>query len=193
MRTKPSPSPWAGVSAAVFAAWMVFVPQLSAQQKGFWFTAGLGTGSHQVACEICRGNRNGGWSARLAVARPVKAGLDLGLEVQGWRDHSDDIGYRSLALLPTLYWRPSRLRNYYLLGGLGYNTYRAANDDESISSTGVGIVLGAGLDVPLTGRYRLTPFATYTASFLANLKHDRTDITNAQLTLLQLGFGLTRR
>jgi hypothetical protein len=34
---------------------------------------------------------------------------------------------------------------------------------------------------------------TYTGSFLANLKHERTDIADAQLSLIQVGIGFTRR
>jgi hypothetical protein len=45
----------------------------------------------------------------------------------------------------------------------------------------------------LAGRYAFTPFAGYTGTFLANLKRDRTIITGAQVSLFQVGVGITRR
>jgi hypothetical protein len=45
----------------------------------------------------------------------------------------------------------------------------------------------------VTSRYGITTFVTYTGSFLANLKHERTDIADAQLSLFQVGIGFTRR
>jgi hypothetical protein len=165
----------------------------AAQSRRIWLSAGIGTGSQQVACQICRGDRNGGWSARVAGGKRIRPHLDLGAEIHGWTDHTDGIGYRSIAFVPAIYWRPNRNRPLFLMGGVGYSTYRAANDDESITTSGLAFAAGGGMDAPLTGRWRFTPFITYTASVLANLKHDRTDVTSAQVSLLQLGLGLTRR
>ena len=184
--------------ALVLLAFLIATPAVaqrggSTPGRGFWLSAGLGTGSQQVACEICRADRNGGWAARFAFGHRIRPGLDLGGEIHGWVDRTDDIQFRSLAILPAVYWRPGRRAKYHLIGGIGYTTYRAGNDDETISSSGLGFTAGAGLDLSVAGRLFLTPFATFTASFLANLKHERTDITRAQLSLLQLGIGFTRR
>jgi hypothetical protein len=149
---------------------------------------------HQVACDICRAENNGGWAARGALGTTLGTRLRLGAEIHGWTDLTDDIRFRFISVTPAVYWHPSPNRvPYFLMAGLGYASYKASDDNEVISSSGLGVTLGLGLELPLVGRYRLTPFGSYTGSFLANLKHDRTDITSARLSLFQLGLGLTRR
>jgi hypothetical protein len=79
------------------------------------------------------------------------------------------------------------------MAGVGYAGYHASAGDETISTSSLGVTLGVGYEVPLAGRYALTPFASYTGTLLANLKSDRTIITGAQVSLLQVGVGITRR
>ena len=149
---------------------------------------------HQVACQICRAENNGGWAARIAMGRSLRPRIGLGGEIHIWTDRTDDIRFRFYSVTPALYWYPSPRRvPYFLMGGAGYASYRASDDNEVVKSSGVGVTFGLGYDLMLAGRYRLTPFGTYTASFLANLMLDRTDVASARLRLIQLGVGLTRR
>lgn len=181
-------------STALAVALLLLAPPVAAQRAGVWVSLGLGTGMHEVACDICRAEDNGGWSARAAVGGTLSRRLKLGAEIHGWTDRTDDIRFTFYSVTPALYWYPSRRGiPYFLMGGAGYAAYRASDDTEVISSSGIGATFGAGLELPLAGRFKLTPFATYTGSFLAHLKYDRTDIARAQLSLFQLGLGITRR
>jgi hypothetical protein len=184
------PRSWAALAAFALA----FSSPVTAQDTGFWASLGLGSGLQQLGCDICRSENNGGWAARAALGGTLHRRLRLGAEIHGWTDRTDDIRYTFYSVTPALYWHPAPERvPYFLFAGAGYASYRAADANEVMTSSGVGITFGAGYDLRLAGRYALTPFASYTASFLANLMYDRTRIADSHATLFQFGFGLTRR
>lgn len=180
-----------GIGAAA-AALLVFTAS-PALAQGFWVVLGVGTGLQQVACEICRGDGNGGWAGRVAAGGTLSAHLRLGGEVHGWTDKTDDIRFTFYSITPALYWYPSARLPYFLMTGVGLANYKASDANETISASSVGLTVGAGYELPLFGSYALTPFASYTGTFLANLKYDRTIIADAQLSLFQVGIGVTRR
>jgi hypothetical protein len=180
------------LTGAATAALLVFTAPPAAAQ-GFWAGLGVGSGRQHVTCEICLGDGNGGWAVRAAAGSTLNPHLRLGGELHGWTDKTEDIRFTFYSVTPTLYWYPSPNGAYFLMVGAGYTHYKASAGDESISAASLGITIGTGFDVGLVGRYALTPFATYTGSVLASLKADRTIITGAQLSLFQVGVGLTRR
>jgi hypothetical protein len=176
---------------AATAALLVFAAPPAAAQN-FWASLGVGTGSQQVSCDICRGDGNGGWAVRAAAGSTLSPRLRLGGELHGWTDATDDVRFTFYSVTPALYWYPAT-QPYFLMAGVGYAGYHASAGDETISTSSLGVTLGVGYEVPLAGRYALTPFASYTGTLLANLKSDRTIITGAQVSLLQVGVGITRR
>ena len=177
---------------AATAALLAFTAPPAAAQ-GFWAGVGVGTGSQRVSCEICRGDGNGGWAVRATAGSTLSPHLRLGGELHGWTDKTDEVRFTFYSVTPALYWYPALRRPYFLMAGLGYAGYNASAGDETISTSSLGVTLGAGYEVPLAGRYALTPFASYTGTLLANLKSDRTIITGARVSLLQVGVGITRR
>jgi hypothetical protein len=178
-------------TVALAAAFLLLASPLAAQ--GFWAGVGLGTGMQQVGCDICNGDRNGGWAARVALGGTLSRHLLIGAELHGWTDKTDDIRFNSYSIMPALYWYPSTRTPYYFLGGLGLVGFRASDENESMSSSSMGVTVGLGYEIRLASDYAITSFFTYTGSFLANLKYDRTDIANAQLSLFQVGIGFVRR
>lgn len=182
-------SPLIGATAA--ALWVLAAAPAAAQ--GFWAGVGLGTGMQQVACDICRGDGNGGWTARAAAGATLSPRLRLGGELRGWTDKTDDVRFTFYSVTPALYWYPSSRLPYFLMAGVGLANYKAAGGGESISTSSVGLAVGLGYELPLTGDYAFTPFVSYTGTFLANLKYDRTIIADAQLSLFQAGIGVTWR
>lgn len=174
------------------AVLLVFTQPLAAQNKGLWVSFGLGPGLHRITCQICRANGNGGWAARVAVGGSLSRQFGWGGEFHGWTDRTDNIRFTAWSIMPALYWHPKK-QPYFLMGGAGLASYRAADDNEVISSASVGATFGGGVQLPLVGRFSLTPFATYTSSFLAHLKLNRTVLTDARLSLFQVGIALTRR
>jgi hypothetical protein len=180
------------VIGAATAALLAFTAPPAAAQ-GFWAGVGVGSGRQVVTCQICLGDGNGGWAVRAAAGTTLSPRLRLGGELHGWTDKTEDVRFTFYAVTPALYWYPSPTGTVFLMVGAGYANYKASAGDEVISSSSIGFTLGVGYEVPVAGRYALAPFASYTGSFLANLKSDRTIITGAQLSLFQVGVGITRR
>jgi hypothetical protein len=177
--------------ATLAAGLLLLAPPLAAQ--GFWAGVGLGTGLQQVACDICRGEGNGGWAARVALGGTLSPHLLIGGELHGWTDKTDDVRFTFYSVTPALYWYPSTRIPYYFLGGVGLVGFRAADENENMSSSSMGLTVGLGYEMRVTSGYAISSFVSYTGSFLANLKYDRTDIADAQVSLLQVGIGFTRR
>jgi hypothetical protein len=178
-------------AAALAAAILATARPLAAQ--GFWAGLGIGTGMQQVACDICRGDGNGGWTARAALGGTLSRHLRLGAELHGWTDKTDDIRFSFYSVMPAIYWYPSTRIPYFMLGGAGWVGYRAANQDETMSTSSPGLTVGLGYELQVAPSYAITSFVTYTGSFLANLKYERTDIADARFSLFQMGIGFTRR
>jgi hypothetical protein len=180
------------VLSAATAALLVFIAP-PAEAQGFWASLGAGTGRQRVTCEICRGDGNGGWTARAAAGTRLNARLRLGGELAGWTDRTDGVRFTYASVAPTLYWYPTGRQAYFLTAGLSYVFYRASAEGETIGASGLGFAVGTGYDLPLRGRYALTPFATYSISLPTNLTRDQAIIVDAQLSLFQVGLGVTRR
>jgi hypothetical protein len=180
------------VTGAATAALLVFVAPPAVAQ-GPWFGFGVGTGVQRVTCVICRGDGNGGWAARASAGGRLGARLRFGGELTGWTDKTDDVRFTFIALTPTLYWYPATRAPFFLTAGIGYTRYSASAEDETIGTSAFGLTFGTGYDLPLPGRYALTPFASYTTTLFAELTSDRAIITDAQVSLFQLGVGVTRR
>ena len=177
---------------ALVAALLVFSSPLEAQNRGVWVSVGLGPGLQRITCEICRANGNGGWAGRVAAGGSVGRQFGWGGEFHGWTDRTDNVRFIAYSIMPALYWHPKK-KPYFVMGGAGLASYRASDGNEVISSASVGMTFGGGIQLPLVARFSLTPYATYTGSFLAHLKLDRTVLTDARLSLFQVGIGLTRR
>lgn len=168
-------------------------PARAQEPSGFWASAGVGTGMHQLSCDVCRGDRNGGWAARLALGGTLSAHLRLGGEVQGWTDGSDGIRSTFVAVAPTLYWysSPARTR-YFVMAGVGMTRFRASDSTDALSASSVGVMVGLGYEVRIGRAYALTPFAGFSNSFFANLRDDQTLLADVRLTLFHVGLSVTR-
>ena len=166
---------------------------LAAQDAGAWWVGvAAGSGFHSVSCDICRSGLESGVTVRAAGGRRFSDRLLGGMQVQLWTDGADEVRTTFLAVGPTVHWYPGSLgRPQFLVGGLSYARYRAtATDEEPVTASSLGLTAGAGWDVPLGGRFIMTPIVTMTVTMLGELERDGTDIASAGFTLLQLGVGL---
>ena len=181
------------VVCTALALCLAAAPARAQEPSGFWASAGLGTGMHQLSCDVCLGEYNGGWAARVALGGTLSDHLRLGGEVQGWTDGSEGIRSTFLAVAPTLYWYPSPARTrYFVMGGVGLARFRASDSTDALSASSLGVMLGVGYEVRIGRAYALTPFAGFSNSFFANLRDDQTLLADVRLTLLHLGLSVTR-
>lgn len=189
---------WRMLSACLLVAVTVGQPAAaqSATVRGPWLGGGLGTGSAQVNCELCIGDRNGGLSGYLTGGITVSPGVRAGAELAGWFDTTDEVSQRLVLYGAAVYWNPEPARAWFLKGGLGLLTYHAGTPDEDdvpLGASAAALQLGTGYDFRAGARLRVSPFANLIVSTSGNLTSGNTVVTDASFSLLQLGAGLTWR
>lgn len=94
-----------------------------------------------------------------------------------------------------MYWYPNRRRPLFWKGGAGLVSHRVEDGNDVLSSTALGLVLGAGYDAPLGRRLSLTPYVNlFVASPGGEVKFNGARaLDDVSVTFVQLGLGFTRR
>jgi outer membrane protein with beta-barrel domain len=163
---------------------------------GAWLGGGIGTASAHVNCELCANDRNGGLSGYLTGGLALGPGLRAGAELAGWFDTTDDVSQRLALYGASVWWNPMPTQSWYLKGGLGLLSYRAATDnqdDDPLTGSAAALQVGGGYDIRTGSKLWLTPFANLIVSSSGNLTSGNTVVTDASYSMLQLGAGLTWR
>ena len=120
----------------------------------------------------------------------INSRLLLGVESNAWFTHGSRVGVvistTPVNELPILlinvsaaaYFYPSATGGFYLKGGLGVARFDPKYDQ---SEYGRGAVLGVGFNIPIGGKYSITPVLNYNTERFAS----------RDTNILELGVGLT--
>jgi len=153
--------------------------QHSQTRQGFWFNVGLGYGS--LGCQDCSG-RTGGLSGGLSLGGTLTPKLLLGVGTTGWRKSENGATLTVGTLDARVRYYPSATGGFFLTGGLGLGSIGAnASGFGSASETGVGLMLGLGVDLRIGNSLSVTPFWN---GFAINT-------SNSDANVGQIGIGLT--
>ena len=156
-----------------------FAQQNTQTRHGFWFNIGLGYGS--LGCQDC-GGRTGGFSGGLSLGGTLSSKLLLGVGTTGWTKSENGSTLTVGTLDARLRFYPSATGGFFLTGGLGLGSVSAnLSGFGGSSETGVGLMLGLGVDVPIGKSLSLTPFWN---GFSINT-------SNSDANVGQIGIGLT--
>ena len=169
--------------------------QSNAQQGKIWMSAGAGGGWARVSCSICNLERNLGPTGYVRVGTNLRPGLLLSTEGNVWT-HVPEEDTRSWvgAIGAAAYMYPRANGALYVKGGLGYMMYRSRDDeDNEISTSSLGVQLGAGYEFRVGSTLLITNFANLLASSFGTLRADEAVVDDVNVTLLQIGVGVTRR
>jgi hypothetical protein len=132
-----------------------------ARRQGFWFNIGLGYGTADFNCDNCGDtDREGGLGGNLALGGTLSEQFLLGVESDGW--YKEESGVKSLFGNLTLaaYLYPSASTDFFLKGGVGLASYRFSNGG-SEDDMGIGLMAGAGYDIPIGRNTSITPTVTF--------------------------------
>lgn len=147
-------------------------------REGFWFNVGLGYGS--LGCDGC--SRTGGLSGGLSLGGTLSPKLLLGVGTTGWTKSEFGTTLTVGTLDARLRFYPNATGGFFLTGGVGVGSIGAdITNFGSASETGIGIVLGLGIDIRIGRNISLSPFWNGFAI--------RTSGSDANVG--QLGLGLT--
>jgi hypothetical protein len=134
------------------------------ESRDFWVLAGLAHGVERYRFDI-----DDSWSDEfransftLAAGGMVGQDVALGVEWNVWSDYEADSDQRlhALSLVGHMYLLGSPL---YVKGGLGFGFNRIDDIDGEFRDSGVGVTVGAGIDVPIARRVALQPRIDYYA------------------------------
>lgn len=176
-RTHPVAPRWPYRALMAWAAAILLTPVQSAGQasgpgagwadRGLWWGVAAGGGSTRLTCDLCRAGRDLGPSVSVSVGAWAAPGLRVGLEGGGW-SHDDDgtreFIYRA-GLLAQLH--PSD-RGLFIHGGIGWSGYRAGDFHYDAGH----LTVGAGWDLPLTGRWVVGNTVSVDAASFGSLRNE---------------------
>jgi hypothetical protein len=170
---------------------------------GLLYGIGVGAGTARVTCPICGSQAGVAPSLQLRFGGSFSPVIGWGIEGNGWLEEGPNASVRNVAygVGAAVYWylAPQAPR-WYLKAGVGPLWYRVEDVDvdpmdvpsPSITSTSFAGHFGVGLEIP-AGRLAVVPFINYAGSIYGSLYRDNTRVTEAQVSFVQLGVGLTWR
>jgi len=125
-------------------------------RHGTWFNIGLGYGL--LGCKACDGT-TGGLTGGLVLGGTLSPRLLLGLGTTAWTKSESGATLTVGTLDARIRFYPSATGGFFLTAGLGLGTVSAGVAGVgSGSETGLGAVVGIGMDFNMSGNLSLTPF-----------------------------------
>jgi hypothetical protein len=116
----------------------------------------------------------------------------LGVESDGWFKSIEGVDNTVANLSAALYYYPSKKSGLFIKGGAGLAGYEAKAGGEELTGYGVGLIGGAGYDVPIGRHTALTPMATITYGNIGDLSFQGQSFPiGAKQTLLQFALSIT--
>lgn len=174
------------------------------ERQGFWVGVGGGYGSADASCDECEDNgREGSGAAYIKAGWTMTPRLLLGGEFNIWRKKATEIApnvdatlnlYNASATV-TLY--PQASSGLFIKGGVGasFLDTEFTLGRTSIAADlgkGVGLVAGAGYDVPLGRRVSITPAVNFWFGQIGDVEVEReTFVSDWKQNVIDLTVGLT--
>lgn len=172
--------------AMILAAALVVVPQDASAQApardGFFIGLGLGGGS--FSCSTCV-DRQSGVSGQLKLGTTISQQMLIGLESSAWTKEEGGarLTHANVSAMAQFY--PMVTSGFFLRGGVGVSTLRAAASVDgtsfSVTERGLGLTAGLGYDVRVGNNFSVSPFGTF----------DWGNFDGGNANNFQLGLGVT--
>ena len=138
-------------------------------RDGFHFSIGVGGASVSASCPGCEVNfiedRISGLAGTLQIGGAVNEKLVIAVQAHGWV-RNDDIFYRrlaSLSVVTLLY--PSPESGFFVKGGLGGLAAVVETDFDTAETQAWSSETGIGVDIPVGGSAKVSPYVSYVRTF----------------------------
>ena len=186
--------------AALFASATVGWAQDEAQapeehrvHQGFWIGGGLGYGSVHPSCDGCGSTSSeGGISGLLRLGGTLSEQVLIGVESNGWFKNMDGVDNTVGNFSAALYVYPSRKTGVFLKGGVGVAGYEASDGGNKLEGYGLGLMGGAGYDIPIGGHTAITPVVTLTYGDVGDLSFENQSFpAKWKQTLVQFALSIS--
>ena len=125
---------------------------------GFWLLVGVAQGR-----ESYRFDGDADWSepfeansVMIGAGGMLSPDLGIGFEWNAWSDYEAESDQKLQALSLVANWYPAGSL-VFLKGGLGLGFNRIDDASSTFTDTGVGLTVGAGIDIPVSRRVAIQP------------------------------------
>jgi hypothetical protein len=161
-----------------------------AHREGFWIGVGLGWGNAGISCSGCSNNdRYSSQAVTLRMGGTMSRHLLLGGEINAWGRSRSGITETVGDMDGALYFYPSATGGLYFKGGVGIVVYDA-NSSPSVTTNGLGVDVGAGIDLYLGRSFSLTPYVNFLTAVGGTVKVGGTDTGfEARPNMVQVGIA----
>ncbi|HEU5154229.1 MAG TPA: outer membrane beta-barrel protein [Gemmatimonadales bacterium] len=168
-------------------------PEEHRVHQGFWIGGGLGYGSVHPSCDGCGSTTSeGGVSGLLRLGGTLSDQVLLGVESNGWFKNMDGTDNTIGNLSAALYYYPSRKSGVFLKGGVGVAGYEATEGSDKLEGYGLGLMAGAGYDIPIGSHTAITPMATLTYGDVGDLSFNGQKVPAGwKQTLVQFALSIS--
>lgn len=149
------------------------------ERSGFWLRVGFGYGGLDFTCEGCEVDREWDLAGFFGIGGTLSETVQVGFGSNGWTETDDFEFGAGLASLQAIVYPGERSAFFLQIGGgLAY----VSDLDLEDSEFGPGILVGAGLDLPVSSGLALTAYGGFVYGWLSEVDVD--------FNTLQFGAGI---
>lgn len=149
------------------------------ERGGFWLRLGFGYGGLDFTCEGCEVDREWDFTGFFGIGGTVSEKVQIGFGSNGWTETGDFEFGAGLASLQAIIYPHERSAFFLQVGGgLAY----VADVDLEDSELGPGVLVGAGVDLPVSSGLALTAYGGFVYGWLTEVDID--------FNTLQFGAGI---
>lgn len=124
-------------------------PPAATAPSRLWYELTVGGAGARLTCDLCTPTRDVGAAASVAAGAYASPRVRVGLELSQWTYKENDVREHLGGVGLVAHLVPDPSKKIYLLGGLGWSSYRAGDFTWSAPRVTVGV----GYDVPAFGRW----------------------------------------
>lgn len=164
------------------------------EHGGLWFGGGVAPGLGD--CDLpkyCSPARKLGISGWVAVGGELSLHALVGIEANGWAHSEPDTARQWGSVMATALIFPESEGSFFLKGGFGPSRYAEDAEGRITTANGLALVLGAGLDLVLTERISLVPFAQLSVTDRQSAKLGPLAIPAERLSFRLFQLGVSAR
>lgn len=165
------------------------------ERKGFWANIQFGYGWLAKSSDQEPYNREGAFALAFNLGGTLNRYVRLGAELNGWLleayDPYDPAKGESVSqILAIVEVYPWPARGLFLKAGVGRATYTNSHPFE-FGSSGWGMTIGVGYDLPVGRRISLTPIVNYSLGSLGGVENQLVIIQNRRYSVFDFGIALS--
>lgn len=158
----------------------------TSRRHGLWGSVAGGYSSSIFSCDNCTAHRQDGVGLQFVVGMALSERLLIGVEGDDWFRNQNDIHREFANVTAAGYFYPRANGNFFVKAGAGVAYYLFSNAS-SLDDVGVGLMAGAGYDIPLRGETFITP----SVSFDFGRMGDKAGSRGVTINWLTIGAAIT--